>query len=152
MALTVPAGIELGDADSYISLVYADAYHEALGHTSWISIDDDERREWLLRRASMIIDARYTWVDPTDFTSVPRPVQLATAELAYHYVENAPSATANIKSVQVGAIQVEFDNATAGTAERPGIWAFIDMVLSGLAEVPSVTTASGVSIITVERA
>lgn len=154
MALTIPAGIELGNADSYVTLIYADSYHEAFGRTDWVGADD-ERKEWLLKRASIMIDARFTWLSPEDFTVVPRPVQLATAELAYHYLGNEPVVGAGVKSVQVGAIQVEFESATAASVAnaRTGIWGFLDMILSGLAAVPSTADATNtVSIIAVERA
>ena len=154
MPLTVPAGIVLGNADSYITIAYADSYHDAFGRTDWVNADD-ERKEWLLKRSSMMIDARYTWVDPLEFLTVPRPVQLSTAELAFHYLENPPAVAPGVKSVQVGAIQVEFESASAALVAnaRAGIWGFIDMVLSGLATVPSATEgASTASVITVERA
>lgn len=153
MALIVPSGVELGNADSYVSLIYADAYHEAFGRTDWAGADDD-RKEWLLKRASMMIDARYTWDDTIVFTNVPRPVQLATAELAYYYLGSAIVSDAGVKSVQVGAIQVEFESASASIAAnaKTGIWGFIDMVLAGIASSPLTATGNTAGVITVERA
>lgn len=154
MALTIPIGVVLGTADSYISLLYADSYHEAFGRTDWINADD-ERKEWLLKRASTMIDARYTWSAPEDFTSVPRPLQLATAELAYHYLANtAVAVEAGVKSVQIGAIQVEFEapSASIQANARAGIWGFVDMILSGIAALPVTATTSGWGSVTVSRA
>lgn len=149
MALTIPAGVVLGNADSYISLIYAESYHEAVGHTDWLDAED-ERKEWLLKRASMIIDARYAWIDPEDFTSVPRPVQLATAELAYHYLSaEAPVATP-IKSVQVGAIGVDFADSQSGPSA--GIFGFIDMILSGIASQPATSSGGAWGLVSVHRA
>lgn len=146
MALTIADGLVLGTDDSYISVLYADAYHEALGHSSWDSTDD-ERREWLLRRASTMIDARYEWISPDDFTSVPRPVQIATAELAYSWLTTEGVAVEPaIKAVSVGAINVQFDTGTAASSNAlTGVWGFIDMILSGIGTPPSLSASGGAS-------
>lgn len=156
MVLTVATGLVLGVADSYVSVIYADTYHEALGHTAWDSADDD-RKEWLLRRASTMIDARYTWITPEEFTTVPRPVQIATAELAYSWLTSeGVTVEPAIKAVSVGAIEVQFDTGTASSANAlTGVWGFLDMILTGLGTPPALTTTAGagtVSVITLSRA
>lgn len=53
MALTVEDGTGLVDADSFVTLEEADAYHTAAGSTNWTGTD--ESKEQALRRASRFL-------------------------------------------------------------------------------------------------
>lgn len=61
MPLTVENGTGLVDADSYVSLVDAAAYHTAFGNTAWAAAASDAIREVALRKATRYIDSRYTY-------------------------------------------------------------------------------------------
>lgn len=138
--LTVEDGTGLSNADSYVSVADADAYHEARGNTVWATLAL-ERKEQLLRIASdyityifgpSFIGVRYkatqslAWprYSSTDYTlfelGVPREIKEATAELAL--VANSTSlmpnqTTMRKKSVKVGPIAVEYD-ASSWTGPR----------------------------------
>lgn len=60
MALTVEDGTGLANADSYVSVADATAYHAAMGNAAWAALDTDEK-EWALRRATQYIDVRYNY-------------------------------------------------------------------------------------------
>jgi hypothetical protein len=59
MPLTVEDGTGLADADSYVSVAQADAYHSAMGNAEWTGEPVD--LEAALRRATQYVDARYTF-------------------------------------------------------------------------------------------
>lgn len=107
MALTVEDGTGLADADSFVSVAAADAYHDARGNTAWVSSSSpaDEDKEQALRRASYFLSNSYSWqgypvngrsqalawprtgvTDAEDYavpsTSVPREIADATCEIA----------------------------------------------------------------------
>ena len=62
MALTVEDGTIVANADSYITLADADAYHAARGMTLWATMSEAER-EQALRRATdyMVQNFRLRW-------------------------------------------------------------------------------------------
>lgn len=57
MALIVEDGTGLPLADSYISVVDADAYHAAMGNAAWTGTD--AAKEVALRKAVQFIDSKY---------------------------------------------------------------------------------------------
>src|SRR5688572_6043385 len=57
MPLVVEDGTGLANADSYVSLAQADAYHITLGNTGWAGTN--ELKEQALRRATRYIDFFY---------------------------------------------------------------------------------------------
>ena len=59
MTLTVEDGTGLAGADSLVSVAIADAYHTAMGNTTWTGTD--AAKEIALRRATQYIDNRYTY-------------------------------------------------------------------------------------------
>jgi DnaT-like ssDNA binding protein len=144
MAFLVATGLNLGSADSYVSLAAADTYFEAMEDAEWSSIQSDDKKMWLLRRASTVINQRYRWTDTTVYTSPPRAVAIATFELAKHWAVSATvSETPGIKSVQVGAISVEYAVPAEATSVPDQIYSFIDMLLSGIGESRVSSAASG---------
>lgn len=68
MALIVEDGTGFNDAESYISVTEADAYHLSRGNTAWENLDD-EVKEQNLRRATEYLDAVYgaRWLGDTAF-------------------------------------------------------------------------------------
>lgn len=143
MAFVVATGLDLGDADSYVSLAATDAYFEAMQDTAWDSVDED-KKYWLLRRASTLINQRYRWLDPDAYTSVPRAVEIATFELAKSWsVSNTVVETPGIKRVAVGAISVEYADAATSTASPDQIYTFIDQILSGIGVLRVAASTSG---------
>jgi len=59
MTLTVETGAGLPNADSYISLVDAAAYHTSMGNAAWAALASDDVREQVLRRATMYMAQAY---------------------------------------------------------------------------------------------
>lgn len=57
MALVVENGDGLVDAESYISVADADAYHTRFGNTAWTG--SDSAKEMALRKAARYIDLKY---------------------------------------------------------------------------------------------
>lgn len=145
MAFVVATGLDIGNADSYVSLADANAYFEAMQDAAWDAVDEDKRL-WLLRRASTLIDQRYRWsVTDVPFISVPRALAIATFELAKHWslspISSSVTESPGIKRVQVGAIAVEYaGSGESGAPEQ--IYAFIDSLLSKLGTPRIVATAT----------
>jgi hypothetical protein len=141
--LIVEDGTGLADADSYLSLAGADAYHGALGNGSWATAAAAER-EAALRRATQYLDTRYRWrgepLTDTQALAWPRtaaawPVkrlQDATAELALRAAEQgslyADEGTAAVKSETVGPISVTYADAQRGQTR----FTVVEDLLSGL--------------------
>lgn len=127
--LVVEDGTGLPNADSYLSLAGADAYHAALGNAAWATAAPADR-EAALRRATQYLDARYQWRgEPLTATqalawprtSSPWPVkrlQDATAELALRAAEQGSlytdEGTAAVKSETVGPISITYADAQRG--------------------------------------
>lgn len=57
--LTIETGAGLSNADSYISVADASAYHAGLGNVAWAALASDELREQALRRATLHITQAY---------------------------------------------------------------------------------------------
>lgn len=154
MAFVVATGLELGEADSYVSLAEVDGYFEAMQDTAWDTVDEDKKL-WLLRRASTVINQRYRWNDATAYLSVPRAVKIATFELAKNWSVSASVVeAAAIKRVSVGSIAIEYADPTTSTASPDQIYTFLDMILSGIGT-PRIAVSSatgGWTTIAVERA
>lgn len=157
MAFTVATSPYLGDADSYVSLDAVDSYFDAMKDAEWLAlIDDDDKRTWLLRVASTVINQRYLWINPTSYTTVPRALAIATFELAKHLSKSAAVAGSQvIKSVQVGAISIEYAVTAASEVTQDQTYTFIDMLLSGIGQVKIAAAGDvdmGWSVISVARA
>lgn len=59
MTIIVEDGAGKADAETYVSVVVADAYHTAMGNTAWTGAD--AAKEIALRRATQYLDNRYTY-------------------------------------------------------------------------------------------
>lgn len=60
MTLIVEDGTGLSNAESYISVSDATAYHAARGNSAWESIASDTIREQYLRKATQYLDSMYS--------------------------------------------------------------------------------------------
>lgn len=60
MALVVEDGTGLVNADSYVSIAAADAYHTSVGTTAWAAAADPAK-EIALRKATQYVDAHYNF-------------------------------------------------------------------------------------------
>jgi len=138
MAFTfaVETGMADPDANSYVTVEYADDYIETNIHSSteWLALSDGTK-ERLLVRASKILDVRVAWegerVDQDSGLRWPRsgvydrdgfliaedsiPVALmdAVAEFASYLMGSdwtAPSSNNGFKEIQVGPIEIKFDH------------------------------------------
>lgn len=143
MAFVVATGIELGTADSYVSVAAVDNYFDAMQDEAWGLVSDD-KKEWLLRRASIFIDRRYRWIDPTSYTSVPRALEIATFELAKSWsVSNTVVEQQGLKRVAVGPIAVEYAGSSTTAAVPDQIYTFIDQMVSGIGSPRVSSTVTG---------
>jgi len=136
MALIVETGVGLVDAESYISVADATAYHLKMGNqVAWALVGDNATMEAMLRRATNYMRGRYygMWVGVmTVFTQrldwprigawtrsgsglassiVPGEVQDACAELALRAASASllPDTSQSVKREKVGPIEVEYD-------------------------------------------
>lgn len=112
MALIVEDGTGLANAESYISVAAADAYHASRGNAVWEDLDPDVK-EQNLRRATDFIDAHYSedWSGETTTLEqalawprgyVPRPVR-----------ETYPGGSAYDPYLSDGAVPPQVAKATA---------------------------------------
>jgi len=151
MALIVEDGTGLTDAESYISVANADAYHLAMGNTSWAALAT-LAKEQALRRATQHLDTNYTFAGDrktitqrlewprisgelyyayTTFTynyAWPvRCVQESCAELALRSSSATliPDETQGIKSEKIGPITVVYAD---GSSSQPS-YTLIDNML-----------------------
>lgn len=133
MALTVETGAGLTNADSYISVADADAYHAARGNTDWDALDSTDDKEPALRRATDFLTAEYrnrwqgarmtatqaldwprsgVYVDGylLDDDALPTDIANACAELALRSSANdlSPDVERLQESVKVGPIEVKY--------------------------------------------
>lgn len=127
MALVVEDGTGLSNADSYVSVATVDAYHLAMGNTTWTGADSV--KEPAIRRATQYLDANYRFKSerllPTQALEFPRvdsngwllpdwPIKAlvdACCELALKALSGAltsDSTAESIKREKVGPIETEF--------------------------------------------
>lgn len=131
MSLIVEDGTGLSDADSYVTLAFADAYFTKRGVAAWEAADDDAR-EAALRRAAEYIDGKFRYkgsrllvdqarefprsslIDWSGYTitGVPARVQHAACELALRSLSSdlAPDLARGgmIQSESVGPISTTY--------------------------------------------
>lgn len=135
MPLIVEDGTGVANAESYVSVEEADAYHASRGNDLWVAILL-AKKEQLLRKASDYINITYrgAWIGSAAYNgnllawprnaitpreyglrdlNVPLEVRYSTAELAL--IANTiglfpnPATTRGKKRVKVGPIEVEYD-------------------------------------------
>lgn len=138
MTLVVEDGTGKADAESYISVSDATAYHASRGNSAWAAIASDTVREQLLRKATdyMLYTYRGSWLGerktdaqrldwprysawPEDRQTelpddeVPQDIAQACAELALiaNTTSLTPSVTRGKKKVKVGPLEVEYDGS-----------------------------------------
>lgn len=122
MALIVEDGTGMPNAESYVSVATADAYHAAMGNTEWAEAETTAK-EVALRRGTQYIDTRYAFVsEPRNATQAlawprvgyPWPVKAitsATCELALRGLSSAlyvDAGDAPVTRETVGPITVEY--------------------------------------------
>ncbi len=156
MALIAEDGTGRADADSYVTLAFADAYHLAMGNAAWAETLPDVR-ESALRRATQYIDTRYRFqgepLTSTQALSWPRDlvdwpvkrVQNACCELALRATTDTlytDQASGEVTRETVGPLTVEYAGSGLGGQTR---FASVDALLS-------IYTGGGRSTLRLERA
>lgn len=156
MSLTVEDGTVVADADALASLAFVDAYHLALGNSTWTG--DDADKEAAIRRATAFMSNSYSWqgirtsgrsqglawprsgvVDQEgygiDSDEIPIEVQNAVAEIALRELVTPgtmnPDFTQSetVKREKVGSLEVEYLNSsTSADAQRPVLLVVRDMI------------------------
>jgi len=104
MALVVESGAGLAGAESYCSVAFATAYHEARGNTAWAALASDTVREQQLRKATDYMAVyrdrwagyRATTAQALDWPRYDVPVKDAAygAVMAYYDSDTVPAAVA----------------------------------------------------------
>ena len=156
------------NADSYVSLAYALAYHASKGNAAWAAATDTNR-ETALRRATTWLDGTYrqqfsgyrvhgrsqalSWprsdvVDiggyAVDYLTIPPEILRATCEAALRELavpgSLSPDVTdaAIVVSESVGSISVTYRGGGGVAGQRP-ILTVIDDILSGLLNIRRTT-------------
>ena len=156
MALIVEDGSGVEDADAYISIVDADAYHLRYGNAAWSNFDD-ETKEILIRKATRDMDLLYEYVgeevSPTQSLEWPRttitglPDQIAQGCAEMALIENSfdpvgpLSDASNVKSLeqQVGSLMKKTEYFNAGQSTEQSNLRKVNLLIS------SFTTSSSVS-------
>lgn len=149
MALVVEDGTGKTDAESYISVADATAYHAARGNSAWAGLASDTVREQMLRRATDYMEQAYAiqWkgerVTDTQALSWPRScvpgvasdivplaVSRACAEMALRAISGdlAPDLSGQVKQETVGPISVTY----ADGARQQVKFQAVDNMLAGL--------------------
>lgn len=149
MTLVVEDGTGKPDAESYLTVAEADAYHVALGHVDWAGASDADK-EVALRNGTRYIDANYraSWsgwptkdreqrlawpqknayagIYPLKIDEIPRELKEATAEAALRVllVPDALSpdldASTLISSLSAGSVSIDFSSAGQDLASSGG--------------------------------
>lgn len=159
MALIVEDGSSLEDADSYISVSDADAYHSKRGATLWSALTVDEK-EQALRRATeyMVGEYRDRWLgrrakavqgldwprvgviipDLADMacipsTFVPKDVRIACASLALRAAagELVEDIEQRVVRETIGPITTEWDSDSSPKRKYPQVDSMLKMYMSG---------------------
>lgn len=130
MALIVEDGEGLIDAEAYASVEFADAYHLAMGNTTWANLGTTAK-EQALRRGTQYLDSSYTFTGTrktttqrlewprvtgsyyyftTEFTWPVRAVQEACCELALRSsaAKLLPDESQAVKIDKIGPITTEY--------------------------------------------
>lgn len=154
MSLIVETGAGLPDADSYLGLAEADAYHSARAHDDWAG--DTTAKEAALRQAAAVLDGRYrarwpgrkaSYLQALDWPrvgaidragyfmpshTVPLPVRQAAAELALRALK-APLAPDLARGGQIRSESVAGLSVTYADAAPPGTsYPLVDLILGAL--------------------
>jgi hypothetical protein len=150
MALVHEDGTGKADAESYVSVTDANAYHTANNNATWTGAD--AVKEAALRKATRHLDGLVRWPGwkktaaqalawprsgahdreeyAIDDASVPSVVKSATAELALRALsaELAPDLARGgaVKRQKVGPVEREFDEHAPGGTSRP----WLDLLLA----------------------
>lgn len=137
MALIVENGTGLDNAESYLSVADATAYHTKMGNAvAWDAVGVEAVQEAMLRRATNYLRSRYysmwagtpiapfqrldwpRWGVPTwdgynavASDSVPEDIKAACAELALKAASGdlMPDTSQTVKREKVGPLEVEYD-------------------------------------------
>ena len=137
MSLIVETGAVISNANTYISLDYADTYCEDMGYTAWASCTETEREAAILRAMRYIEGLswkgiKYDYDDALkwprsgvydedgyaiDYDEIPTAVKKALAQAAYEESQSSgvllPTYQTGIKREKIDVIEIEyFGNST----------------------------------------
>jgi len=158
MALIVEDGSGVTDADSYVTLAYADAYILAMGYTTpdWSALTDAQKESCILRAMSFIealnykgtkADQDYSLEWPRvgvidrngyalDNDFIPEQLKKALVECAFREqtlgtLQGDLDGASNIKSLKAGSLALEYFE---GRIENDPVFQIIDGLLKGLVD------------------
>lgn len=156
MALIVEDGTGLANAESYVSVAYADAYFTARNNANWDG--NDAHKEGLLRIATEYLDANYgqrfkgiknteaqalQWprfgvcVDGYDIGNdvIPVEVMRATCELALRQNHNTdgiqPDLSQTVKREKIDVIEVEYSEYSPQSPQYKQVDSLLAKYLQG---------------------
>lgn len=135
MVFVVEDGTGLADANSYVSVAEADAYHSARANTAWSG--DDTVKQAALIRATDYLEQKYAgrWKGcvlneaqslsfPRDVEGVPAKLKQAVCLLALEGIAGAdlnPTQGRAVKREKVDVVEVEYMDHAKDGESRPAI-------------------------------
>lgn len=152
MSLVAEDGTGKSDANSFISLTDADAYHaDRRNADTWDALEDEQKQAFLIEATTWINSLEFINGVPASSTqalffpaagaydrngflldsdAVPQQIKDATAELAYRIRETEVEADQErqVNRERVGALEVEYDPYAALSKQYP----FVLRILKGL--------------------
>lgn len=149
MAFTVEDGTIVEEANSFVTVAYADTYHNDRDNTSWTGTD--AVKQAALIKATDYIEQKYgsrfigapysstqslSWPRSTVITNtdeVPKAVLQAVCELALESFSEAlnPTQGKSKKREKVDVIEVEYADYSTDSKKRPAIDGLLAKYVSG---------------------
>jgi hypothetical protein len=152
MAVVVETGAGLANANSYISVAVADAWHEERETSGWFALSA-AKKEAAVIKATEFVDIAYTWAGtiksnaqalgwprvgaydnegrliPSDEVpaQLEHAVAFASGEIGTGRLEAAAAASAaagSIKRKKVASLEIEYFEGGAATSAAPALSAF----------------------------
>lgn len=123
MALLIKTRLSDEDGDSYISVAYADEYHEKRGNTLWDTMSVPEKEASCIR-ATDYIDQTYGGKWKAEYLEeLPAEVEKATAEMAFRAAQGELDSDLEqgIIREKVGPLETEYDKNSSQSKRYPVI-------------------------------
>lgn len=147
MAFTTEDGTIVAGANSYVTVAYADTYHDDRGNTSWTGTD--AVKQAALIKATDYVDQNYdfngyiydedqalNWprsIFNADTDEIPDKLQQAVCMLALEALSEDlnPTLGRNVKREKVDVIEVEYQDGASMSKTRPAIYGLLKDYVSG---------------------
>lgn len=147
MAFTTEDGTIVAGANSYVTVAYADTYHDDRGNTAWTGTD--AVKQAALIKATDYVDQNYdfngyiydedqalNWprsIINADTDEIPDKLKQAVCLLALEALSEDlnPTLGRNVKREKVDVIEVEYQDGASMSKSRPAIYGLLKSYVSG---------------------